>query len=178
MFSTEHGTIGVVAILIVSMFLGFLFQSFTKIFRTVFIDWLIMKWIEMTNEKLLNQVINELKAIDEFKYKAYNNINIIHTIHNYLFTQYDQKMVPEFIMPRLALWSNMFFVFAWVINFLLLAPFFNIIPVSLSGFMPFDILLLIVFMILSLITYVSYHYGYYDSLLRTFITSRLLVSKK
>lgn len=177
-FSAEHGTIGVIAILIVSMFLGFLFQSFTKIIRDFVMDDMILRKIEENDEDLLDQVIDEFKDVKELKNIKNNRLKIIYTIHNYLFSKYEMKMMPEFIMPRLALWSNMFFVFLWTIVIIALVSSLGIIPKSIFSFMPFDILLLIIFMFLALKTYWSYHYAYYDSLLRTFITDRLLIVKK
>ena len=173
--ANKHSFIGFIPVFVISIFLGFLFQSFTKILRDGCLDQKIINKIERDDKELLIQAKHELRKIQEVK--DIETKKLIFIIHNYLFSQYD-KLVPEFNMSRLAFWSNMFFVFMISIICILLSPYFNICPHSISGYMLFDITILIVFDLLSLNTYQSYHYAFYDSLLRTFISVRMLGKQK
>lgn len=171
--SNKHSYIGLVPVLVISIMLGFLFQALTKLFRSFCLDKIITKDIENKDKYLLTVAKNELTHM-KLHEKDEDTIKFIYTIHNYLFAKYSNEMIPEFIMPRLALWSNMFFVFILTIFSILISPWFFIFPQSISGFMPFDLLLLILLSCISLKTYLSYHYAYFDSLLRTFVSTQSL----
>jgi hypothetical protein len=171
LFDPNDSTIGTIQILVLSIFLGFVFQSFTKIYRDACFNNLIIKEIDNKDKQLLNKAKDKLKKISSLGNE--NTLQIIYSMHNYLVAKY-KYLLPEFFSPRLALWSNMFFASLITIFLILIAPFFYIYPISFFNFIPIDIILLSIFAWHSWNMSKKYLFALFDSIIRTFVITETL----
>lgn len=109
----------ILILLVISLSVGFLFQSLTKICRNylglnkcIFVD------IKCNDEKIYNSALSKLGDIDR-KDKT-NIVNIFYLMHNYLSSCKTDRL-PEYFSARFAFWSNTFFgsLFTFIIFFVI-----------------------------------------------------------
>jgi hypothetical protein len=166
---------GVIQIIIISVFLGFTFQSFTKLFRDAYLDRKILDEIENRDDKLYNDAKKILKVIPCTKEEKIKNN--IYLIHNYLVVRYGNIILPEFFSERLALWSNMMFASFMSIIFIPIMSFYNVKTKPFSGDILLDILLLLIFANHSYNITKKYLYALFDATIRTFVSVQFLNAK-
>jgi hypothetical protein len=170
-FEPKDPVSGIFQVIVLSIFLGFVFQSLTKIIREMFFNKLVMDDIELKDKDLLKDAQKLLKDIPSAKKDK--SINNIYLMHNYLITKY-KVLLPEFFSPRLALWSNILFGSLTTIGLILLSPFFNVKLNGISGSIPLDIALLFMLSCYSWNMSKKYLYAFLDSVIRTFVSTRIL----
>lgn len=159
----------ILQVTVVSIFLGFFFQSLTKITRDGILNQKVFRKIKLSDQNIFLDAKELLARIKSSKEEE--DIKLIYLMHNYLVTQY-KLLLPEFFSPRLALWSNMFFASIITIILLLITPYFNINPSPLTGYMFLDLILLAIFSWHSWEMTENYLYILFDSIIRSFVSTR------
>lgn len=139
--------------IIVGLFIGFLFQFVTKIFRS-FINKYIWEYTKCKNNYQYKKAKQFLKSI----VSGEDPKDIFYTIDNYLRAS-NKANLATYYQARLALWSNI-----CVATFLL-------IPLNVNKE---DNFILLIFGMISFIAFIWHLYNFYDVLLRSFVSIRQL----
>ncbi len=171
---TRGDAMSVLQVVVISIFLGFVFQSLTKKFRDFCLDQKIIDRVEIEDEQVLGTAIKLLGKISGTSKES--TIKKIYAMHNFLVAKY-KMILPEFFAPRLALWSNILFATILTIILILIATLAGTTPEPLSGNIVIDIGLLALFSWHSYTISEKYLFALFDSIIRTFITVRYLGKK-
>ncbi len=174
----ENTNIDILQVVIVSVLLGFVFQSFTKKFRDAYLNKKILDEIGENDKSLLSDADKILESIPCTKNKEKDRTEKnIYLMHNFLIAKYGAVVFPEFFSERLALWSNMMFASLITVILIFIMPFYNLSPEPFSGSILLDLFLLILFTYHSYGITKKYQYALYDSIVRTFVSVQSLASK-
>lgn len=174
-YKPADGAIGVLQFIVISVFLGFVFQSLTKILRDNCLDQNCISRIEKEDEQILLKGKSYLKSI--YDRQEEDTIKTIYLMHNFLVAKYGVKILPEFFSSRLALWSNLFIASVITIFFIPLSSSIYTHTRTFSGNMLLDILLLTLFSWHSLNISKKYLFALFDSTIRTFVSIHSLNRK-
>jgi len=162
-------SIGILVLLTLSLFLGFIFQSLTKLTREFFLNKMIFDYIRNKDEGIYNSAVSKLKSIKSSK--TLDVVENFYLMHNFISSN-KKDLLPEYFSARFAFWSNIFFcLLLSLISFSLSKQerLFNLDRVTI--FFLFQ-LALVYSTVISLMNFKNL----YDSVLKTFITQLTIKS--
>ncbi len=148
--------------IVVSLFFGFVFQACTKSFRML-IDPILLLILEKSNK---DEFKNALKAVKLKKEKLSNPKYFLYGYKKPFYLLDNKYREHNFLIghfsTRLAFWSNIFFA---IILFRLIEIYFH----TYIKFATFDLLIFPYLFIFSFLMYLWHQFGYYDSILKTYV---------
>lgn len=155
---------GIVVLIALSLFIGFLFQSLTKIFRDLIGNKFMFEWIKCKDEKLYKSGVHKLADIN--RDDSDNVITNFYLMHNYL-SRSQMDHLPEHFSARFAFWSNVFIgSFVSMFIFLFSSPQEKV-KLFVNG--EVFIVLIFIFLVYSFLISGVYFYSMYSSIINSFV---------
>lgn len=161
---TENNPTPIIALLVLSLFIGFFFQSLTKLARDFFLNRIIFNYIKCKDEERYNSAVKKLNQIEKDKIR--DVVDVFYSMHNYLSSNSKDRL-PEYFSGRFAFWSNIFFallISLTIFSFSVQVKLFNLERVETFW-------LFIVSLVYSTTMSLIYIENMYNSVLKTFLLS-------
>ncbi|MBI2327187.1 hypothetical protein HYU92_02605 [Candidatus Curtissbacteria bacterium] len=164
--ATAGNALKILLLIAFGLFMGFIFQSLTKLLRQIFLNKIIFLWIKFSDLDLYDAAVSELKKIN--RKKPGDTVNNFYLMHNYL-ASVGRERLPEYFSARFAFWSNIFFALS--ISLIINDLIFNQTKIELPATdIKINYTIFIFCILYSLVISLMNFHDMYDTVLKSFIT--------